>query len=496
MSIKPFKQVQVHRPGRSLFNLSFEKKMTADMGIIYPVACEEMVPGDSFVLSAEAVVRMNPMIKPIMHQINMDVFSFFVPYRLLWPNPGGWEDFITGGADGSLAPAIPRWDGFEHNEVGSLWDYLGFPPDVTPTGALPLDFPRRAYNMIWNQYFRDEQLQSELDITDTANAHLLRASWEKDYFTSALPWQQRSLVAPSLPLVGFAPVQYLDNTTDGSVAGTDSNHVSGLLTIQDHAAFKNQFRADLSAIGTFDYADLRSLAQLSKNLERSARVGARYTEHLRGHWGVSPKDERLNRAEFIGAFSAPIIISEVLQTSATDAGVSPQGNMAGHGVSATRNFIGKCYAEEFGLMMTLMVVRPKPAYQQGINRQWLRRNRWDFPTPEFVNLSEQAIEQAEIYATAIEADNLDIFGYQGKYDEMRYKPNVVAGLMRTTMASWHLGRIFASAPSLNDEFIQCTPDTRIFAVPSQPQMFVSFGNMIKAIRPIPVVGEPGYMDHN
>ena len=202
---------------------------------------------------------------------------------------------------------------------------------------------------------------------------------------------------------------------------------------------------DLSTAATFNVADLRLAFQIQKWMERNARAGARYTEYLRAHFGVAPKDERLQRPEYIGGSRNACIISEVLKTGTTDA-TSPQGNLAGHGITAGETYIAKYHAQEFGVIMGIMSIMPRTAYQQGIDRQWLRRSRYDFYSPEFANLSEQAVERAELYASGVEAENRTIFGYQGRYDEMRVKRSQVCGLMRTDFNYWHLGRIFPRRP--------------------------------------------------
>ena len=213
------------------------------------------------------------------------------------------------------------------------------------------------------------------------------------------------------------------------------------------------------------------------------------------YFGVYFRDERLQRPEYVGGSKSPVIVSEVLQTSSTDT-TSPQGNQAGHAISGASTFAGTYTAQEFGLMMGIMSVMPRTAYQQGIDRQWLRRTKYDFYFPEFANLSEQAIEQAEIVATDDADENLEIWGYQGRYDEMRIKRNMIAGLMRTTFNYWHMGRIFSSPPNLNAAFVRSDPTKRIFAVQDEPGLIVNFGNIIRAVRPMPVQSEPGLIDHN
>lgn len=511
-----FNNVGVNRPGRSVFDLSYEKKFTCDMGQLIPVMADEMVPGDIFELSAETVIRFAPMVAPVMHEINAFIHYFFVPYRLLWDD---WEEFITGGVDGLSDLTPPTWNPTGHNAIGTLWDYFGMPVGVVPTGALPLIFPLYAYNFIYNEYYRDQNVQTEIALS---NMEVLNRCWTKDYFTSALPWQQRGQ-APALPISGTSHAVFPGAITSGTTqvlwptatggthsqlySDTTNDNPSSTVGRTKQALEKNVAHShsisktsldnnvvDLSSATTFNVADLRLAFQIQKWMERNARAGARYKEFIMAHYGEDIKDERLQRPEYVGGSRSPIIISEVLQTSSTDT-ETPQGNLAGHGITANRQYIGKYRAREFGVMMGIMSVMPRPAYQQGINRQWLRRTRFDFYTPEFANLSEQAIERAELFASNIEAENQTIFGYQGRYDEMRVKDNQICGLMRTDFAHWHLGRNFATAPALNGEFMECVPDKRIFAVTSEPGLFVNVGNIIKGIRPMPVMSNPGLIDH-
>ena len=442
-----YAQVGGLHPRRSVFDLSYEKKLTCDMAQLIPVMCDEVVPGDVFKIGNQAVVRFQPLVAPILHEINMYVHYFFVPSRILWDD---WEDFISGGVDGQFADPIPEWEPTITTE-GSLWDFFGFPVGVDPDGAYPLDFPRRAYNFVYNEYYRDENLQTEVALT---NETVLNRAWEKDYFTSSLPWQQRG-TAPALPISGTTKAVWL-----GSNHGVDYN-----LTRKDPAnptisngslAVFNNNTVDLSSASTFDIADLRLAFQIQKWMERNARAGVRYTEFLRAHFGVSPRDERLQRPEYIRGSKAPCIISEVLQTSSTDA-TTPQGNLAGHGITVSDAYCGKYHAQEFGLIIGIMSIMPRSAYSQGIDKQWLRKTKYDFYFPEFANLSEQAILNAEICATGTLSHNQDIFGYQGRYDEMRTKNSQIVSGMRTTFDYWHLGRQFntASPPILNEDFIKC-----------------------------------------
>lgn len=516
-----FNSVRNNFPKRSVFDLSYDKKFDGDFGRLYPVMCDEVVPGDIISLGNELVIRFQPLVAPILHQIDAFIHYFFVPYRLLWSD---WEKFITGGISGDEVPVIPRWDPTGQNAKGTLWDYLGFPVGVVPTGALPLDFPRRAYYFITKHYYRDETIFSPnndaFDPFAAGNYQLAGRCWQKDYFTSALPWQQRG-TAPALPISGSAPIDtgagigygtgfsefVAKQGTSGQLgAGVFSGFTGTVLQANSdemRTHIEQNWTADFDAptatVSTFDVSDLRLAFQVQRWLELNARAGARYTEFLRSHFGVSPRDDRLDRPEYIGGTRSPVIVSEVLQTSSTDA-ESPQGNLAGHGLVADSQFAGKYKVQEFGLIMGMLSVMPKPAYQQGIDRQWLRRTKFDFYFPEFANLSEQQIERAEIYATGVSAENLTAFGYQGRYDEMRCKRSMVCNNMRDTLQYWHLAREFSSAPTLSEAFLTVNASAddlkRVFAVPAEPGLIINIHNRIKALRPMPFIAEPGLIDHS
>lgn len=499
---KIFNRVGSLQPRRSMFDLSYEKKFTCDMGQLIPVMCDEVVPGDFVKIGNQAIIRMQPLVAPVLHEINMYVHYFFVPNRILWD---GWEDFISGGVDGDDASVLPTWEPTDTSE-GSLWDYFGLPISTDPNGAYPVDFIRRAYSRIYNEYYRDQTLQNEVD---EDNESILLRNWEKDYFTSSLPWQQRG-TAPALPIAGTTNAVWQASTFP-SVAGSMNVQVDHVNVNQPYllpggnfpvgsANILGAFNAntvDLSTATTFDIADLRLAFQIQKWMERNARTGSRYTEFLHAHFGVSPRDERLQRPEYIGGSKSPVIISEVLQTSSTDA-TTPQGNLAGHGITVSNAYAGKYNVKEFGFIIGIMSIMPRTAYQQGINRQFIKRTKYDYYFPEFCNLSEQAIEKAEICATDSAAHNTAIFGYQGRYDELRIKQNLVCSQMRTSYNYWHLGREFdpLNPPALNSDFITCVPRKDVFAVPTEPGLIVSFGNVIKAFRPLPLSAEPGLIDHN
>lgn len=518
---KQYQRVGQRNQNRSMFDLSYSKIFDCDMGQLIPVLHEEMVPGDKFKIGNEMVVRFNPMIAPILHEVNAYVHYFFVPYRLLDDN---WEEFITGGVDGDDDSTIATFNlntpGADTPcfQKGSLWDYFGFRPwnglgFVTPDTEFPIIYPWLAYRDIWNEWYRDQTLQTE--IVQCPGAPLNR-NWHKDYFTSALPYQQRG-TAPSFPISGTTSAQFsmpdLGNGWSSSLPVHVTNGTPDAMGVQAidgvsmdgtevNNALNNNNIVDLSSATTFNVADLRLATQIQRFLEGNARAGARYTEFLKQHFAVSPNDARLDRPEFIGATKQSIVVSEVLQTSNNATDDAPQGNMAGHGLSAAGNYAGSYYAEEFGIVMGLLSVMPTPQYQDGVNRQWQRRTRYDFYFPEFANLSEQAINKSEIFfdfesSSGSPSKNLEVFGYQGRYDEMRTKQDLICNNMRDTLQQWHLGRSFASAPDLNEDFIQLDTDEtkRIFAVPSEPGLIIHFHNKLTGIRPLPIASNPGLLDH-
>lgn len=525
---------------RSAFDLSHEHKTTFDMGQLIPISCIECIPGDVHRIGAAAVLRMQPMLAPILHQVKLRYYSFFVPYRLL---DDQWEEFITRGEDGESVVALPLFKPADFTAsvasvtaTGSLWDYLGYNPvDVASDIAdqcLPIDYPRRAYVKIWNEFFRVPGIQDELPesygVANEVYMPLYR-NWTRGYFEAALPFQQRGLPV-ALPIFGstnavFAPgfadmttynqeeiripaKRNADGTTNlGMVKGTIASTASGpLIWTNSPGNFDDYWDAVTAgntisgaSLSSVDIADLRLAWQTQVWMERNARGGARYTEQLQARYGTRPLDARLQRPEYIGGYTSPFLFSEVLQTSSSDAQPTVQGNMAGHGISVQGSNIGSYRVDEHGLIMILACADPVPAYQQGIERSWLRRNTLDFPTPEFVHLSEQEILNAEIYNQPTSADPTGSigrtpFGYTGIYNEMRFIPNRVSSEMRETFDYWHLARKFSALPELNADFLSIEPDLaelkRIYAVSNVPGIIGSFGIRLNSVRPIPYLAVP------
>lgn len=547
-----FNKVYGNKPRRNAFNLSFSVKTTMEMGKLYPICIQEMVPGDTFKLGNEVVINLQPMNAPAYINLNWYCYSFFVPYRVLWDK---WEEFITKGQDGDTTIALPK---FERNQYitdsafryDTLWDYFGFPVGVVPSGlSAPVDFPWRAYNLIWNEYFRDENLQDPVgadpvDKTVAFNTDVLNVNWGKDYFTGALPFAQRG-TASALPItsdlsksndlmlnsllevgineggqVGFSQLNSKLYDVPGVSGGTFklgglNNDIpsgeSSIVAGGNHSTGALSTPIDLSGTivsTTADVEDLRMMFAIQRWQEINARGGVRYTEFLRAQYGTSPRDERLQRPEFIGGCKSPIIVQNVLQQSNADnASVSQKtlvGTKYGQGMTADVNNLGTYYASEFGIMMIVAFLRPKTSYMQGINRQWLKNNTFDFFNPLFTSLGEQEVLNEEIFAKSGDSDpltdknsNRSIWGYEARYNEMRYNADLVTGKMRpnkqTGVASfdyWHLGRYFDTLPNLNGAFLKCNPDKRIFQATDEVGFICHIGNRIKALRPLPYMAVP------
>ncbi len=549
-----FSSVRGNRVGRSVFNLSHVKRFTCDMGELIPALVLECVPGDTFKIGADVVTRFQPLVAPILDSVDMTVHYFFVPTRLLFDNDKDWETFLTGGKDGtdesvslplyglgdfdgggSANPQFPFSNNIRYGKY-SLWDYLGLPVPANDSDGMKTVAIRdanhvsglipRAYTKIWNEYYRDENVVDEASMF---NDTILYRSWKKDYFTSALPWQQRG-VSPALPISGVVPVDLTALSIGNPKVGISENDITaGLYAFRTGSSGELYMTIDeslgrtgnvdlisgnvshngsvnLANASTFDVAVLREAFQIQRWLELNARGGVRYTEFLKAHFGLAPRDEVLQRPQYIGGTKSSIVVSEVLQTSQTTEGTpdkkgSPQGSLAGHGLGAMSDYVCTYTAKEFGYIIGIASWMPKPSYQQGVNRMFSRQTKYDWYFPEFAHLSEQAVTKGEVYATGNEEHDNSIFGYQSCYSEMRYMPSFNCADMRDTFSYWHLGRIFSSDPSLNAGFLTTNPKFSggirkdIFADQKSKGLLVQFGNVVKAIRPLPVYGTPGFIDH-
>lgn len=503
-----FNSVKLTKPKKNTFDLTHDVKMSGKMGLLMPNCIAEAVPGDKFDLSCDIFLRFAPLIAPVMHRIDVTCHYFFVPNRLVWEN---WEAFIVNEPTGGL-PFI-LMDGTESADEKRLADYLGVPPNnILGTAQAVNAIPFAAYQMVYNEYYRDQNLIPEVpfQLTDGNNAvnkanllTLRKRAWEHDYFTAALPFAQKG-AAVDIPL---GQVELDPNYTGipgftgnggvpGPIYGTIENQPGTGIGSVGGATNQGAYDpADSLVVGATTINDLRRAFKLQEWLERNARGGTRYIENILAHFGVYSSDKRLQRPEYITGTKSPVVISEVLNTTGSFDGAtdtSPaQGNMSGHGVSVGSGYNGSYYVEEHGYIIGIMSVMPKPAYQQGIPKNYLKTEPTDFYWPSFANIGEQEVLNAEIYAYT--NTPFETFGYIPRYAEYKYIPNRVAGDFRTTLNYWHLGRIFASAPTLSQEFIECDYEdvNRIFAVnTNEDTLYIQVLNKIKAVRPMPVFGTP------
>lgn len=556
-----FQQTGALRPGKSAFDLSHVKIFDANIGALIPVYVEDVVPGDVIDLSHVHVIRSQPLVTPIYHKLEVFSHTFFVPYRILFRD---WEKFISRGSSGDEVVALPK---FVENlqsinpEVHryGLWDYFGLPIHNPNTGE-PLDSYEfvhqppvhdlfwRAYWAIWRDYYRDSnhqvnypngtgdaitipvpvgespsELQDNLDAwmdkqTDTTQKipcdYPAYRCWSKDYFTSALPWQQRG-TAPAIPISGTTTAiwdsGHFQNAGPGNdiVASFDDvtgfpNMILGDATARANAlSFFNGNSVSFTATGV-SVADLRATIQTQKWMERNARGGYRYNEFLASHFGVAPRDERLQRPEYLGGSRNPVIISEVLQNSSTDV-TSPQGNMSGHAMAVDQAFHSRYRVLEHGVIMTIMSIMPEAIYQTGIPRMFSRETTFDFYSPEFAHLSEAEVKKREIFFNDDGGTVDDArFGFQAAWDEYRDRQSMVCGKMAGPLNVWHLSRLFDSCPSLNENFLTTKQfsETRrtSWAIPgvvgnTQGQFLCQWRNIVKAVRPLPYISDPGLLDH-
>lgn len=495
-----FNSISVKAPNYSKFDLSHEAKLSCKMGDLVPILCQEVVPGDKFSLGAEIFMRMAPMVAPVMHRVNVFTHFFFVPNRIIYTS---WEDFITGGEDGLQAPAFPKITMATGNKAefakGKLADYMGIPDvsgQVTTYAHEISALPFRAYQEIYNEFYRDQNLTAPiafnhgttLDAGDDLRLLALRKrAWEKDYFTSALPWAQRGGAAAAPINVAYTASSLIKTSAGANVTGAVTGAAG---TLQGNAV---NSRIENISSASMDINALRQAVKLQEWLERNARGGSRYIEQIWAHFHVKSSDGRLDRPEYLGGGKSPMVISEVLNTTGTT-GQLPQGNMSGHGLSVQNsNGFTKSF-EEHGWIIGIMSVLPKTAYQQGLDKVWRKFDKLEYLQPEFANLGEQAIKNQEIYLDMAAPSADGTFGYQSRYAEYKYKASRVHGDFKTTLEAWHMGRKFTAMPALNTAFIESDPTTRIYAVvDTSDKLYCQIYFNMSAVRALPYFNTPSLL---
>lgn len=553
-----FDGVSAANPQRSTFDLSHDRKYTVKAGDLTPILCTEVVPGDKFNISMQHLLRLIPMVGPTMHKIDMDVHLFYVPNRIIWKN---WEKFITGsrlaGADSGLVPVHPFIDAVNYTSnvdtnsftTGYLLDYLGYPvfefespfADVLGKKFKVNSLPIRAYYKIWSEFYRDQNLQpgewlddlydndgDDYDFWHSAPQifKLEKRAWEKDYFTSALPFVQKGSPL-TVPIQGTLALQHDGNPTnlkyaDGvSEFANVNNPISGARKAApntDTAELRannegagaglyvdpSGYSIDLSGADVVTINELRAAFQAQLWLERNARAGTRYIESLEAHFGVRPADYRLQRPELFGAMRVPVQMSEVLQTSET--ATSPQGNMAGHGIAYGKDSFS-VFCPEHGWIIAIASIKPRTSYMSAVNKSIFRLDYLEYLWPEFARLGEQEIKRKELgfenSGMPLSDTEIDLaeetFGYQSRYAEYRSAFSTVHGGMRSDsiLKNWHMARENVDFRSnLSEEFILADPTSRIFAdTTPEFEYIVHTQFRIMAKRPLPYFTDPGFIDH-
>lgn len=530
---KGFTTVELKKPKRSLFDLSHEKRISTRMGKLTPVFISETMPNDTFKVNTEIMLRLAPLLAPIMHRVNVFVHFFFVPNRLLWED---WETFITGGRLGTETPPVPpnieivdvADDPLNLLDKSSLFDYLGGPiiTDIdAPNWDSTLDMmPFAAYQKIWMDYYRDRNFVAD-DVlefpmpsgyaTGYIDAGLLTIKyrdWQKDYFTSALPWTQRGAEV-LMPLEGTGTVTYLATSLVKTSAGVNANantlfgtNTAGqgrvnkdvAATIGDAGRIENIDTVNLTS-SDVSINDLRRAIRLQEWMERNALAGSRYSESIMAHFGRRTSDGRLQRAEYLGGGKVIIPIGEVVTTAFSDdgAGVVPPATMTGHAKAFgnTNRFTYNC--EEHGFVMGIMSVMPTSAYMQGLPRMFQNRNTFlDYPWPSFAHLGEQPVYKSELYADPTNVPEVrstqPVFGYQSRYSDWKYIPSSSHGDFRTSLEFWHLTRKFANSPVLGATFntFEDGLQDRVFAVEDVDNIWCYIYNKVTVVRSLPYFGTP------
>jgi len=492
---------------RGKFSLSNYKLLSCDMGELIPCGMWEVLPGDTVQAATSALLRASPLLAPVMHPVDVRIHHWFVPHRLVWED---WENFITGGPDGLDASVFPTVTigGGSGAAIGSLADYLGVPTGVNNIVVSALPF--RGYSLIWNEWYRDQDLQTKLTIDKTSgadtttNTTLQNIAWEKDYFTSSRPWEQKGSgitipLGDEAPVLGVGAVSpsnwnsgslnpvYESNNASRPYSGYSSSSTVSMNfergeEIGSTGAYYPKLRADLSDASAITVTALREALALQRYEEARARFGSRYVEYLR-YLGVRSSDARLQRPEYLGGGRETIQFSEVLQTAE---GTDPVGALKGHGIAAMRSNRYRRFFEEHGYVFSFISVRPKTIYAQGLPRHFNRRVKEDFWQKELQHIGQQEVLNKEVYAAHATPDGT--FGYQDRYDEYRRTESTIAGGFRDNLDFWHFARIFGSTPALNGDFVKCVPTERTFAVPSEDVLWIMAKHSVQARRLVAQTG--------
>lgn len=492
---------------RSKHSLSNYKLLSMNQGMLVPIGLVEVLPGDTFRHSTSAFIRVAPLIAPVMHPVHVYIHHYFVPHRLVWVN---FEPFITGGPDGLNASVFPYMTSTAgNNGVGGLLDYLGVPTGTT--GRTFSALPNRGYNMIYDEYYRDQDLNpaagfSTADGSDSGTSNALRSvSWGKDYFTTSRPWTQKGPEV-SIPLVGNAPITGLGivgtpyvgpiavTETDGAASypnyytDTAAATQSAILASGAGANAPPSIYADLTNSSSVNINELRFALGLQRYEEARARYGSRYTEYL-AYLGVRSSDARLQRPEYLGGGRQTIQFSEVLQSAPTTSGnVAGVGNLKGHGTAALRSNRYQRFFEEHGYVISVMFVRPVTIYAQGLARHWSYSVKEDFWQKELENLGQQEVYNREVYLP--HTTPAGVFGYQDRYDHMRRMESSIAGEFRNLLTEWHMARIFSADPALNASFVTANPTNRIYVSTATQQLYVMANHSIQARRMVSKIASP------
>ncbi|AXH73603.1 MAG: major capsid protein [Microviridae sp.] len=517
--------IKVAAPATNAFDLSHDVKLSMQMGVLVPVLAMECIPGDRVRLGCENLVRLAPMVAPMMHRVDVRVEYFFCPNRLIWEN---WETWISnGGSDSTQVDPLPVHPFFRYDSgtafpivpYNKLMDYMGLPdPQQCPAPGESSEkvsaLPFAAYQKIFNDFYRDENLIAEIptafNCLDGDNGsqpemfNIRKRAWEADYFTKALPFAQKGqpVTVPLGTLPDVRVYRDSDTATDQTLLTGAPDNLDITYKLTTHNTSNDPItdgdlyaqNSSIDSLGSATINDLRLAYRLQEWLEKNARGGTRYSELIRSHFNVRPEDSRLQRPEYIVGVKNPIQVSEVLNTTGTDD--APQGTMAGHGVSYNQGNYGKYFCSEHGYIIGIMSIMPKTAYQQGIPRHFLKYNDpTEIAWPTFANLGEQPIFNKEIMAfQGLVSD--ETFGYMARYMEYKNLPSRVCGEFRDTLDFWHMGRIFDAntPPVLNGTFVTADPTQRVFAVtdPTVDQLYCQVMHHISVVRALPVYGTPTF----